>query len=134
MKARITINMNKNQELEIWLNGPGRDPLVRELQRLGEENDHFHFMPEDMGAVGVSNRGYREDDTVIEWGKVMFRTEEWMRVTSPMCSRCFPNRKIADWPRAYLISSEVQGDDQMENGCSNPIDLVAASRDTFKII
>jgi hypothetical protein len=77
MKARITINMNKGGELEIWLNEEGCDLLVRELQRLGEKNDHFHLMPENMGEVGVSNRPYRDGDTVIEWGKVMFRTEEW---------------------------------------------------------
>ena len=66
---------------------------MRELQRLGEENDHFHFMPEDMGAVGVSNRGYREDDTVIEWGKVMFRTEEWDARHFPHVLEVFPEPK-----------------------------------------
>lgn len=78
MKARITINSNKDGELEIWLNPAGRDLLVKELQHLSERSDHFHFGPEDLdGEVPVQNRAYREGDQIIEWGKVMLRPDEW---------------------------------------------------------
>jgi hypothetical protein len=80
MSPRITINRNKDGELEIWLNEAGRDVLVKELQHLSETSDHFHFMPSDLGAgaeVAVRSRPYREDDEIIEWGKVMFRPDRW---------------------------------------------------------
>jgi hypothetical protein len=78
MKPRITINMTRDGELEISLNHAGRDLLVRELQRLSEHSDHFHLGPEDLDSeVPVRNRAYRTDDQVIEWGKVMFRPDDW---------------------------------------------------------
>jgi hypothetical protein len=77
MSPRITISRNE-QELIIWINRAGRDLLVRELQGLSERNDHFHFMPEEMdGEVPVRNRPYQDGDEIIEWGKVMFRPDEW---------------------------------------------------------
>ena len=77
MKPRITINTNGNGELELWLNPTGRD-LLRELQRLSKESDHFHFGPADLdGEVPVQSTAYRDGDKVIEWGKVMFRPNEW---------------------------------------------------------
>ena len=78
MKPRITINQNKDGELEIWMNEAGRDLLVRELQHLSERSDHFHLGPEEFdGEVPVQTRAYREGDKVLEWGKVMFRPDEW---------------------------------------------------------
>ena len=78
MKPRITINSNKDGELEIWLNEAGRDLLVKELQHLSERSDHFHFGPEDLdGEVPVQSRPYREGDEIIEWGKVMLRPDKW---------------------------------------------------------
>jgi hypothetical protein len=78
MRPRITLNRSKDGELEIWLNEAGRDLLVRELQHLSERNDHFHFMPEGQdGEVPVRNRPYRQEDEIIEWGKVLFRTDDW---------------------------------------------------------
>ena len=78
MKARITINTNKDGELEIWLNESGRDLLVRELQRLDERHEHFHLMPEDHdGELPLRNRPYQEGDQIVEWGKVLFRTDAW---------------------------------------------------------
>jgi hypothetical protein len=56
MSARITFNLAANGEFEIWLNEQGRDLLVRELQQLGEKNDHFHLGPADIGEVEVSSR------------------------------------------------------------------------------
>jgi hypothetical protein len=79
VKARITLNLTVGGELEIWLNEEGRDLLVRKLQALGETNDHFHLAPSGMGEVEVSKRPYQPTDRVIEWGKVLFRTDEWDR-------------------------------------------------------
>ncbi len=71
MHPRITISRTKNGELEVWLNPAGRDLLVRELQLLSEKNDHFHFMPEEMGGeVPVRNRPYGDGDEIIDWAKV----------------------------------------------------------------
>ena len=78
MKPRITINSNNDGELEIWLNEAGRDLLVKELQHLSERSDHFHFGREELdGEVPVQTQPYREGDQIIEWGKVMFRPDEW---------------------------------------------------------
>ena len=78
MKPRITINTNRDGELEIWLNPAGRDLLVRELQSLTEKSDHFHFGPANLdGEVPVQSIAYREGDQVFEFGKVMFRPDGW---------------------------------------------------------
>ena len=78
MKPRITIDINADGELEIWLNEAGRDLLVSELRHLSEESDHFHFGPDELdGEVPVQTRAYREGDKVIEWGKVMLRPDKW---------------------------------------------------------
>ena len=77
MPPRITIN-RVDGELQIWVNPEGRDLLVRELQHLSKKSDHFHFMPEDMdGEVPVRNRAYKPGAEVIEWGKVLFRPDDW---------------------------------------------------------
>jgi hypothetical protein len=80
MTARITMNLNAKGELEIWLNPEGRDVLVKELkelQGLTETNDHFHLGPRTFGEVEVSNRPYRSDDKLLEYGKILFRTDAW---------------------------------------------------------
>ena len=77
MAARITINLNAIGELEIWLNPEGRDALVKELQGLSETNDHFHLGPGPIGEVEVSGRPYRADDQLLEYGKILFRTDAW---------------------------------------------------------
>ncbi|MFZ5720478.1 MAG: hypothetical protein ACOY5Y_13565 [Pseudomonadota bacterium] len=77
-KPRITVSQGKDGFLQIWLNPAGRDLLVRELQALSEENDHFHIMPEDMSPeLPVRNKPYEEGDEIIEWGKVLFRPDAW---------------------------------------------------------
>ncbi len=77
MTPRITIDLNAGGELEIWLNEQGRDLLVQKLQKLSEKNDHFHLAPRAMGEIEVCSRPYRPDDKVLEWGKVLFRTDGW---------------------------------------------------------
>ncbi|HVT23470.1 MAG TPA: hypothetical protein VHD95_02495 [Rhizomicrobium sp.] len=83
MKSRITISVAADGGLEIWLNEEGRDSLVRELQNLSPQNDHFHLGPVDLGEVELSSRPYRTNDKLIEFGKVLFRTDEWDRQYYP---------------------------------------------------
>lgn len=83
MSARITINLTAMGELEIWVNEKGRDLLIRELQRLNDQNDHFHFGPKETGEVVVSSIGYRPNDKLLEHGKVLFRTDAWDREYYP---------------------------------------------------
>jgi hypothetical protein len=87
MGARITINLNAGGEFEIWMNEEGRDLLVRELQGLSETSDHLHLMPritpKPMGDIEVSSRAYRPDDKLLEWGKVLFRTDAGGRTHFP---------------------------------------------------
>jgi len=79
MKPRITVNLNARGDFEIWLNPEGRDLLVQELQRLDEWNEHFHIGPEENGfsEIQVSTRAYNSDDKILEYGKVLYRTDEW---------------------------------------------------------
>jgi hypothetical protein len=83
MKPRITINLTTSGELEIWLNEQGRDLLLKELSHLGPKRNHFHFGPAEIGEVEVSSRPYRADDKIIEYGKVLFRMDEWDRQYYP---------------------------------------------------
>ena len=78
MKPRITINTSREGELEVWLNEAGRDLLVQELQRLSERSDHFHLASEGYdGDVPLQTAPYRDGDEIIEWAKVMLRTDAW---------------------------------------------------------
>lgn len=85
MTPRITINLNKDGELEIWLNPAGRDRLVHELEALDERNDHFHLQPAELEGqeVTVQSIPYQNGDKLIEWGKVLFRLDEWDRQYFP---------------------------------------------------
>jgi hypothetical protein len=76
MQARITLNINAAGEFELWLNPEGRDLLVKQLLALSETSDHFHLMP-IASDVEVSTRSYRPGDKLIEYGKVLFRLDEW---------------------------------------------------------
>jgi hypothetical protein len=77
MAPRITLNLTADDQLEIWLNPEGRDLLVKELQGLSKRNDHFHFGPSPSGEVEVSSHTYRSNDKLLEYGKVLFRPDEW---------------------------------------------------------
>jgi hypothetical protein len=83
---RITFSRTKDGSLEIWLNPAGRDLLVSELQRLSEQSDHFHIMPEEMEPeLPTRSQPYEDGDEVIQWGKVLFRTDEWDNGAFPSC-------------------------------------------------
>src|SRR3954463_5779624 len=77
VKARITVNLTATGEFEIRVNERGRALLVRELQKLGERNDHFHLGPRDFGEVELSTVAYMQDDKILDYGKVLFRTDAW---------------------------------------------------------
>jgi len=81
---RITFSRGEDGFLQIWMNPAGRDLLVSQLQGLSEQSDHFHIMPEDMGPeLPARNRPYDKGDEVIEWGKVLFRPDDWDRKYFP---------------------------------------------------
>lgn len=78
MAARITLDINSAGEFELWLNPGGRDLLVKQLLALSETNEHFHLMPSEVPSdVEVSTRPYRPNDKLLEYGKVLFRLDEW---------------------------------------------------------
>ncbi|WP_440637021.1 hypothetical protein ACSHT2_24370 [Bradyrhizobium sp. PUT101] len=78
MAARITLDINSAGEFELWLNPEGRDLLVKKLLALSEINEHFHLMPSEVPSdVEVSTRRYRPNDRLLEYGKVLFRLDEW---------------------------------------------------------
>ncbi|HPA37748.1 MAG TPA: hypothetical protein PLV04_03315 [Phenylobacterium sp.] len=77
MPPRITFTLTDGS-LDIYLNPEGRDLLVRELQGLSERNDHVHFGPAEMEyEVPTRPIAYREGEVVVEWGKILFRPDEW---------------------------------------------------------
>jgi hypothetical protein len=93
MKPRITINLDAQGALEIWLNEAGRAQLIRELQALSASNDHFHIGPiyeGNMSDLEVSSIPYRPTDAVVDLGKVLFRTDEWDRQYFPHVMRPTP--------------------------------------------
>ena len=75
MPARITVNLNAQGELEMWLNPEGRDILVKQLQGLSEKNDHVHLGP--FSEIETADRPYRSDDKLLTSGKILFRTDAW---------------------------------------------------------
>ncbi|MDD1534116.1 MULTISPECIES: hypothetical protein [unclassified Bradyrhizobium] len=78
MAARITLDINSAGEFELWHNPEGRDLLVKQLLALNETNEHFHLMPSEVPSdVEVSTRPYRPSDKLLEYGKVLFRLDEW---------------------------------------------------------
>jgi len=83
MKPRITISLTESGSLEILLNEAGRDQFVRELQKLNEKHEHFHFDPDGSGEIKVRSRAYGPDDRILAYGKVLFRTDDWDRQHFP---------------------------------------------------
>jgi hypothetical protein len=77
-RVRITMSRNERGEVELWLNPAGRDLLVQQLQSLSANNEHFHLGPSgEVPGVPLETRPYQEGDQVFEWGKVLFRLDEW---------------------------------------------------------
>jgi hypothetical protein len=81
--ARITINTTPDGELELRLNGEGRDQFVREPMALSDKSDHFHLGSFEGAEVRTGAQAYRPTDTVLHIGKVVFRLDEWDRAHFP---------------------------------------------------
>lgn len=78
MKPRITFSLKADGDFEIFVNEEGRDLLVQELQRLNKGNEHFHLGPDEIGSdIQLSIRPYQPGDKILEYGKVLFRPDEW---------------------------------------------------------
>lgn len=74
---RITFSLTETGTLELYLNEAGRDLLVKQLQALNEQQEHFHFDPEGTVGLEVGRIPYRDTDRILDWGKVYFRLDEW---------------------------------------------------------
>ncbi len=84
MKPRVTFCISKNGEFQVFLNETGRDLLVEKLKQLSKDYDHFHLQPEGfLDEIPTQSRSYSEGDQVFEWGKVLFRPDEWDRKYFP---------------------------------------------------
>jgi hypothetical protein len=82
MKPRITFNVSKDGEFQIWVNEAGRDLLIKELQ-ASERNDHFHLGAWPGAEVELSSIPYEPTDKLAEHGKVLFRPDAWDRQHYP---------------------------------------------------
>lgn len=83
MKPRITISVNAEGILEVFLNEAGREKLVQELRKLDHRHDHFHLMVDGDAEVDLKSRPYNTTDKIIECGKVLYRPDEWDREYYP---------------------------------------------------
>ena len=83
MRSRITICLTDEGTIEIFLNEAGPDLLVKELLALSEKSDHFHLGPPEIGEVETSSIAFSEGESVIEYGKVSLRLDEWDKKYNP---------------------------------------------------
>lgn len=78
MKPRITFCLTSEGMLEMYFNEEGRKQFIKELSELNEQNEHFHFAPASIDSeLAVSSVPYRPEDKVLDYGKVLFRTDAW---------------------------------------------------------
>jgi hypothetical protein len=78
MKPRITFCLTPDGTLEMYFNKEGREQFIQESSKLNERNEHFHFAPSSIGSeIAVSSVPYRPEDKVLDYGKVLFRTDAW---------------------------------------------------------
>jgi hypothetical protein len=78
MKPRITFCLTSQGTLEMYFNEEGRKQFIQELAKLNERDEHFHFAPATIDSdLAVSSLPYRAEDKILDYGKVLFRTDEW---------------------------------------------------------
>jgi hypothetical protein len=120
MKPRITINIDKDGQLEIWVNQAGRDLLVKELQTLSGENDRVLLQPEGMpDVVPTQGRAYRESDQVFDWVKILFRTDELDERFFPrVMDETKPRHTDADYYGSFMTGLFGLVDDAQLSGYS----------------
>ena len=83
MEPRITVSLNADGVLEIFLNEAGREKLVQALQSLDRRHEHFHLMVDNDAEIELNSIPYRSTDKIVEYGKVLFRPDEWDREHFP---------------------------------------------------
>ena len=59
----------------MWMNPEGRELLVKHLTSLDRRDEHLHIG--DREDIEVSSIPYRSDDTLIRWGKIYLRYDDW---------------------------------------------------------
>lgn len=75
-QPRITITISDG-ELRVYINPDGRDLLVKELQHLSENSDHFHLGAWEGAEVELRSCPYDSKETLIEAVKILFRPDDW---------------------------------------------------------
>lgn len=83
MEPRITVSLNAEGVLEIFLNEKGRERLIQELEKLDHSHEHFHLSVDEWAEVELRATPYDSSDKIIEYGKVLFRPDEWDRQYYP---------------------------------------------------
>ncbi len=84
MKPRITLSLTADGQFEMSLNEAGRDELIELLQSLDRDQEHFHLAPADSNMdCAISEIPYRSTDSVISYGKVVLRPDDWDREHFP---------------------------------------------------
>ena len=63
--------------MPLYLNEEGRDELVRQLQRLSRTSDHVHLGPTYLGELELRRVPYEAGETVLQWGKILLRPDDW---------------------------------------------------------
>ncbi|MDG2528457.1 hypothetical protein [Caulobacter endophyticus] len=77
-KPRITMTISDDGSFfELYLNEAGRSKLISELQALDETDEHLHLDPDGVGDVVMSTKAYDDRQTVISYGKIYLRKDEW---------------------------------------------------------
>lgn len=77
-KPRITMTISDGGSFfELYVNDAGRLKLIRELQALDEANEHLHLDPDGIGDVLMSTKAYNDTQTVVSYGKIYLRKDEW---------------------------------------------------------
>jgi hypothetical protein len=77
-KPRITLTISDGGSFfELYLNEAGRSKLIRELQALDETDEHLHLDPDGIGDIPTSTKAYSDGQTVIAYGKIYLRKDEW---------------------------------------------------------
>ncbi len=84
MKPRITLSLTADGQFEMSLNEAGRDELIDLLQSLDRDKEHFHLAPANCNMdCAISEIPYRSTDSVVSYGKVFLRPDDWDREHFP---------------------------------------------------
>ena len=88
-EPRMTIELHgsedEGREVQLYLNEPALETLIRELTALSRQSDHTHFLAPDWGEENnvVSLVPYNSGTDTAGHLKVMFRPDDWDREHYP---------------------------------------------------